>query len=54
MWNVIAVLICWRPPTTRLSMKSRTTRDSGAENAFEPWYVSDDFELDDPPQHAQR
>ena len=50
----MAALICCRPPTTRLLMKSRIARVSGAENAFGPRYVSADFEPDEPPQQPQR
>ena len=53
MWNVIAALICWRPPTTRLSMKSRIARVSGAEKAVGPRYVLDDVAPDEPPQQPQ-
>src|SRR3954465_3543140 len=52
VWNVMWDLICWIPPTTRLSTKSRTASDSGAENGRRPWYRIEDGLPDEPPQHA--
>ena len=34
-------------------MKSRIARVSGVEKALDPWYVTADFEADEPPQQAQ-
>jgi len=46
-------LICWMPPTTRLSTKFRNATVSGAEKPFRPRYRIEDGLPDDPPQQPQ-